>query len=197
MRIVYRQGNNEHAFGCDADGGRILGVIARSLPAEVATICHNGTARRPATATRDEVVSAARAVLSRLAADPALLFRYAATDEADPKPTAGHFSQGAGFSGIRFADTPAGKAYAVKCGPGHCDLEEVAIGPDGRGAVVAVTDLRGRASVETANMGVLRLSRKASRTRLRAELEDLLAAVESWSEGTVEKVMDAGGADGD
>jgi hypothetical protein len=197
MRIIYRQGEREHSFSCDADSGRILGVIARALPAEVGVLCHNGTARWPITATRAEVFTAARAVLSRLDADPGLLFRYAATAEADPKPTAGHFSRGAGFSGIRFADTPAGKVYAIKCGPGQCDLEEIAIGADGRGAVVAITDLRDRAAVETANMGVLKLHRKASKTRLRAELEALLSAVEGWPAGAVNKVLDVGGADED
>jgi hypothetical protein len=39
MWSVYRQGEREHAFRCDADGGRIPGVVARVLPAEVATVC--------------------------------------------------------------------------------------------------------------------------------------------------------------
>jgi hypothetical protein len=197
MRMVYRQGSREHAFACDADGGRILGVVARALPGEVAVVCHNGTARRPAKATRDELVTAARVVLARLDADPGLLFRYTVTDEAEAKSTAGHFSRGGGFSGIRFADTPPERSYAVKCGPGHCDLEEIAIGADGRGSVVTITDLRPHPAVETANMGVLKLHRRASKTKLRTELVALLAALEGWVAGPVEKVLDVRGAEAD
>ncbi len=210
MRIIYRQGEREHSFSCDADSGRILGVIARALPAEVGVLCHNGTARWPITATRAEVFTAARAVLSRLDADPGLPSSLTPVRPPPPRPgnspkptrlTPGIFSRGAGFSGIRFADTPAAQGnpgiYAIKCGPGQCDLEEIAIGADGRGAVVAITDLRDRAAVETANMGVLKLHRKASKTRLRAELEALLSAVEGWPAGAVNKVLDVGGADED
>ena len=63
MWLMYRQADREHAFACDADGGRILGVIARRLPREVATISDNGTVRHPRMTTRDELAAAVRAVL--------------------------------------------------------------------------------------------------------------------------------------
>ena len=198
MWLVYRQAGREHAFACDADGGRILGVIARGQPREVATVCHNGTVRKPKMTTRDQLASATRAILAQLDADSDLLFRYAVSTEIDPKPLSGQFSRGTGMSGIRFADTPADRVFAIVCGPGHCDLEEFAIGADGKGTVVGLTDLRARSSVETANMGVLRLHRRASRSELRGQLAALLAAVAGWPPGPVGKVLRVtGGAEAD
>ena len=198
MWLVYRQAGHDHAFACDADGGRILGAIARRLPGEVATICDNGTTRHLWMTTRDELAAAVRTVLACLDADPKLLFRYAVTMEVDPKPSAGQFGRGTALSGVRLADTPADRAYVIDCGPGHCDLKEVAIGTDGRGTVVGLTDLRGRVSVETANVGSLRLHRRASKTGLRGQLADLLAAAEGWPPGPVSKSLRvAGGADGE
>jgi hypothetical protein len=189
MHIAYRSGAAEHAFQMDAACGPILAVIAKTLPREVAAVAQNGTPTRPARTSQGELTVAARAILGQLDADPGLLFAYTVSMEGDGGPAGRSFGRGSGLSGIRLTGAPPDRAFAVRCGPGQCDLVEIAIGPDGRGTEVGTRDLRGQATLETANVGVLRIHRRKSKTRLREELERLLAAVEGWPRGEVEKVV--------
>jgi hypothetical protein len=145
MRIVYRAGDAEHVYDADHADGMIIRIIGGAMPQEVAELAHNGTLRYPRRTTRDELAAAIRAVQGRIAADPGLLFAYACSVEAlgDERPVGRPFARGGGLSGIRFPDTPADRAYALVCGPGPCDLEEMAVGPDGRaGNALGVRPLR-------------------------------------------------------
>jgi hypothetical protein len=186
MRVVYRSGDAEHVHETDSAGGRILGIIARVLPREVAAIAHNGTRRHPVKTSRDELMSALPAVLARIEADPGLLLGYAVSVEAhgDQSPV-GSFARGSGLSGIRLPDAPSDRVYALWCGPGRCDLEELAIGADGRGTVVGVADVRGGNELRTENMGRIRIHRRPLRTRIVQELGRMLAAVRGWPPGEV------------
>jgi hypothetical protein len=186
MRYVYRLGGREHTTCYGTDSGSILGRIARQFPREVGAIIGGVTERDSTKTTRDELVLALRAALHCLDTDPGLLFRYAFTTDIDPKPL---FRERTGCSGFRFADTPADRVYALWCGPGFCDLEEKVIGADGRGRVVGVTDVRSRSSVETVTeyVGIVKLHRRPSKTKIRDELGQLLAVIETWPAGVIDK----------
>jgi hypothetical protein len=71
----------------------------------------------------------------------------------------------------------------------------VVIGADDRGTVVGVTDLRSRSSIETANLGVLRVHRRPAKTDLRNQLEALLTTIESWPRGPIGKVLQVAGGE--
>jgi hypothetical protein len=187
MRVVYRAADTEHLHETDGAGGQILGIIARALPREVAAIAHNGTPRRPEKTTRDELASAIRTVQGRIAADPSLLFAYACSVKAhgDDRPAGRQLARGSGISGIRYPDTPADCVYALWCGPGKCDLEEMAIDADGRGTVVGVADVRGEKELLTANMGRIRIHSRSLKTQIVPGLERLLAVVQGWPLGEV------------
>jgi hypothetical protein len=190
MQIIFRANGVEYGFE-SGSSGPILAVLAKTLPREVAAIAHNGTPRRPERTTRDELMSAIRAVLDRLAADPGLLFTYGISIEAQggEPPAGGSFTRGSGVSGIRLPGAPADRVYAIWCSPGRCDLVETAIGPDGRGTDVGCVDLRAQTEVQTANMGSIRIHRRKARTQLSQELGRLLTTVQGWPPGEVEKFV--------
>jgi hypothetical protein len=191
MRIVYRAGDVEHGFEADSAGGQILAAIAKALPREIATIAHNGTPRLPEKTTQNELVSAIRAVLRRIDADPALLFAYGVSVEVhgDERPAARSFARGSGVGGIRLRGAPADRVYTLWCGPGRCDLVETAVGPDGRGTDVGTVDVRGERDVLTATMGRIRIHRRRAKTRRPQELERLQAVVRGWPPGEVAKLV--------
>jgi hypothetical protein len=189
MHIVYRSGDLEHVHDARSAEGRILGIIAKTLPKEVVAIAHNGTEAEPEWTTKDELAAAIRAIQSRLEADPNLLFAFASSAEAqgDEQPDDAQFSRGNGVSGIRLPDKPSDHIYNLLCGPGKCDLEETVIGLNGRGTVVATVDIRGKEDLQTANMGRIRIHRKPIKAPIVDEMKWLLEAVESWPAGKVAK----------
>jgi hypothetical protein len=191
MRIVYRAADAEHVHESDGAGGRILAAIARTLPREVAAIAHSGIEEDPVKTTRDELLAAIRAVLGRIEAEPALLFAYGISVEAqgDEPPARPSFAHGSGLTGIRLPDAAADRVYTIWCGPGRCDLVEAALSADGRGTDVRTVDLRGEKALHTANMGRIRIHRRRSKTRLPQQLERLLAAVQAWPPGGVAKFI--------
>jgi len=191
MQIVYRADDVEHGLQTDSAGGPILAAIAKTLPREVAAIAHNGTPQRPEKTTRDELMAAIRAVLRRIEADPGLLFAYGVSVEAhgEERPAGRSFARGCGVSGLRLPGAPADRVYAVWCGPGRCDLVEMAIAPDGRGTEVGTVDLRAEKEVQTVNLGRIRIHRRKAKTQLREELERLLATLQKWPPGEVEKFI--------
>ena len=65
----------------------------------------------------------------------------------------------------------------------------MAVGTDGRGTVVGLTDLRSRSSVETANMGVRLIHHRPSDTDFRSQFVALVAAIGGWPSGPVGKVL--------
>jgi hypothetical protein len=137
------------------------------------------------------LVSAIRAVLRRIDADPALLFAYGVSVEAhgDERPAGRSFARGSGIGGIRLPGAPSDRVYTLWCGPGRCDVVETAVGPDGRGTDVGTVDLRGDRDVLTANMGRIRIHRRRTKTQLPHELERLQAAVQGWPPSEVAKFV--------
>jgi hypothetical protein len=193
MRIVYRSGVLEHVHEARSAEGRILGIIAKTLPQEVAAIAHNGTEAEPEWTTKDDLAAAIRAIQSRLGADPGLLLAFACSVESqgDGEPEDAQFKRGSGFSGIRLPDKPSDHVYSLWCGPGKCDLEESTIGSNGRGTVVATLDIRGEEELQTANMGRIRIHRRPVKVPIVDEMKWLLAAVESWPAGKVAKFAES------
>lgn len=191
MRIVFRATDLEYVHQSDSASGRILGVIAKTLPREVAAIAHNGIEDDPEKTTRDELISAIHAVRGRIEADPSLLFAYGISVEAqgDGPPAGQSFARGSGISGIRLPGAAADRVYTIWCGPGQCDLVETALGADGRGTDVRTVDLRAEKELQTANMGRIRIHRRRAKTRLPQELERLLATVEAWPPGELAKFV--------
>jgi hypothetical protein len=189
MRIVYRSGDLEHVHEARSAEGRILGIIAKTLPKEVVAIARNGTEAEPEWTTKDELAAAIRAIQSRLEADPDLLTAFAHSVEAkgDKEPEDEQFKRGSGLSGIRLPDKPSDHVYSLWCGPGKCELEETVIGMNGRGTVVATLDIRGEEELQTENMGRIRIHRKPVKAPIVDEMKWLLAAVESWPAGKVAK----------
>lgn len=189
MRIVYRSGALEHVHEARSAEGRILGIIAKTLPQEVAAFAHNGTEAEPVWTTKDALAAAIRAIQSRLEVDPALLLSFACVVESrgDGEPDDLQFKRGSGVSGIRLPDKPADHTYSLWCGPGKCDLEETVIGSNGRGTVGETLDIRSQEELQTANMGRIRIHRRPVKVPIVAEMKWLLEAVESWPTGQVAK----------
>jgi hypothetical protein len=191
MRVLFRSAAGDHVHASDSDGGRILGIIAKMLPREVDAIARTGIEDDPAKTTRDELISAIPIVLKQIEADPALLFSYAISVEAQggEAPAGQSFTRGSGLSGIRLPDTASDLVYAIWCGPGKCDLVETSIGADGRGKDLRTVDLRNQIELQTSNMGRIRIHRRRVKTQLLQELQRLLAAAQAWPPGDVAKFV--------
>ena len=66
-----------------------------------------------------------------------------------------HFSSG-GQSGFRLPGDEL-HCYCIWAGFDECRLEKMAIGPDGRGKIVEVRDIRGESEIQTANCGLVQI----------------------------------------
>jgi hypothetical protein len=188
---MFRSAGRDHIHESDSAGGRILGIIARTLPREVDVIARTGIEDDPVTTTREELISAIPAVLKRIVSYPALLFAFATSFEAHGnEPPAGRsFTGGSGISGIRLPGASSNLVYALRCGPGQCELVETSIGADGRGTNLRTLDLREEQQIQTVNLDRIRIHRKRIKTKLPDELQRLLQAAQTWPPGEVAKFV--------
>ena len=191
MRLVFRSAAGDFAHESDNAGGRILGIIAKTLPKEVDAIARTGMKEDPVMTTREVLISAIPAVLKYIESDPVLLFAYATSVEAhgDEPPAGRSFAEGNGVSGIRLPNAGSNLVYAIWCGPGKCDLVETSLGADGRGTDLRTLDLRNEKELQTANMGRIRIYRKRAKTKLPEELHRLLEAAQTWPPGDIAKFV--------
>ena len=80
-------------------------------------------------------------------------------------------SSGSGASGFHIN----GRVHAIWSGAGRCYLDEMQVGPDGRGKVVRKVDVRHQKRVDTDDWGPIEISRRKLELTLPRQLQDLIA----------------------
>lgn len=83
-------------------------------------------------------------------------------------------------SGHRIADDPL-HYYSIECGVGICDLKKWAVDPSGQEIMVATLDVRSQRTIETANNGTIKITKRKQKNTLQPLLRKLLEFADSCS----------------
>jgi hypothetical protein len=145
---------------------------------------------QPVAVVAEELVEAAGAVLQLLRDRPDLQpATYQMRMEHFPNSAQpdGEW-QGGAVSGLRLPGD-ADHFYFIRVGPDRCELEKMAVGPDGRGVIVGREDMRGRDHVQTETVGRVDLRRRPSGASLRKKLAELQAFFAGLVGRQVSKVL--------
>ncbi|MDR3633542.1 MAG: hypothetical protein P4L84_06880 [Isosphaeraceae bacterium] len=103
-------------------------------------------------------------------------YSYSFDDNRDRRSSAGE-------SGFRIE----GGYGSIDARPaGYCDLTISEVGPNGRGRVVTIIDMRVRRRIETTDRGVLQVTARKATVGWFSELENLIAFLDQQSADTVE-----------
>jgi hypothetical protein len=163
----------------------LLSILGRSWPSEVeafAGVDDFGAAR---TENRVSLVQAVQTLLEKLDQEAdklPYLYEHAIIDG----PYAGISGSGM-ISGIQIGGD--GFYYSIEGGLGRCLLKKQGRRPDGWGYDLEVRDIRDMTSIQTDNMGTIKISRKKKISHLKDSLIKLREFLSMHSDETVSKTL--------
>lgn len=92
------------------------------------------------------------------------------------------------MGGLRLPNDPD-HWYTIRAGLNECQLEQLAVGPDGKGVFKGSRDIRNEKSFETTNMGTFLIRSRAAKSEIRPMLRDILAFVENAEQPEIIKTI--------
>jgi hypothetical protein len=185
LDLCYLTKNDRLDFRFAPADWQLLSVMARTHPADLEVICgvdDFGVGREVSTVALRSSVETVLAQLELQGNTLPYLYGY--------KFVGGMWNGNSGSGrtcGIRLGGD--GYYYAIEGGLGRCVLIKSEIGPDGRGRHIGERDIRNVKSIQTDNLGEIRIYRKRKATRLRSLLEQLREFLSRTTEKTVTKVL--------
>jgi hypothetical protein len=169
LDLSYVASNDQLDIRLSQADWNLLNIVGKSCPNELEIISgveDFGEERRE---KRLELLKAVETVLERLNSDSARL-RYVYELAIVEGPYAGVTGSGM-VSGIRIGED--GFVYAIEGGLGRCNLIKQGVGPDGWGIDLEKKDIRGLETLQTDNLGEIKITRKKKGTRLKEALKQI------------------------
>jgi hypothetical protein len=169
LDLLYIASNDQLELRLSQADWDLLNIIGKSFPNELEIISGVEDFGDERKEKRLKLLEAVETILARLDSDSARLpyvYEHAIVEGSYAGVSGSGMVSGILINGDGFV-------YAIEGGLGRCNLIKQGVGPDGWGIDLETKDIRGLKTLQTDNLGEIKLTRKKKATRLKETLTQM------------------------